>query len=155
MATIEKTITVHTPPEHVFRFIEDPHNILEVLPSLLTVRDVERLTNGGRRFKWSYKMVGVHFEGICETQIYHFGHQAVYKTHGGLDSTITWNLQPITEGTQINLKIDYKVPLPLIGRLTEAYIIRQNDHEAECFLESLKTRIEQVEVARSQSLTTQ
>lgn len=145
MATLERTITVQASPEHVFRFVDDPHHLMAVLPGLLDVCNVQRLPNNGRRFKWTYKMAGVHFEGFCETTDYLFGQREVSQTHGGITSTIAWTLRPTSEGTQVNLNVDYKVPPPLIGRLTEEFIIHHNEQQAECLLKNLKGWIEHVE----------
>jgi hypothetical protein len=36
----------------------------------------------------------------------------------------------------------YRVPIPLLGKLAEAFIVKQNEHEAEAFLANLKDRME-------------
>ena len=47
-ARIEKTITINAPVEKIFSYVEEPTNLLEYWPSMVEVKDVEPLPNGGR-----------------------------------------------------------------------------------------------------------
>jgi hypothetical protein len=40
------------------------------------------------------------------------------------------------------VKVEYTVPLPLLGKLAEAFIVKQNEHEADVMLANLKARME-------------
>ena len=37
---------------------------------------------------------------------------------------------------------EYTVPIPLIGKLAEVFIVKQNENEAETILANLKARME-------------
>jgi uncharacterized protein YndB with AHSA1/START domain len=47
VAKVEKTIAINAPIEKVFAYVDEPANLLEVWPSLVDVKDVERLPSGG------------------------------------------------------------------------------------------------------------
>lgn len=89
MAKVEKTITINAPVEKVFAFVDEPANLLEVWPSLVEVKDVERLPSGGSKFRWTYKMAGVRVEGTAEATEYVVNRRIVSESKGGVSSTIT------------------------------------------------------------------
>ena len=142
MATVNKSIPIRAPVEKVFEYINTPINLPEIWPSMIDAKDIQRLPNGGNKFRWVYKMAGMHFEGISEDiDVVPLQH-VISKTEGGLESTVTWALQPEGEGTKVTFQAEYKVPIPLLGKLAEAMIVRLNEHEAEVLLANLKTRME-------------
>lgn len=142
MATVNKSIPISAPVEKVFEYINTPTNLPEIWPSMIDAKDIQRLPNGGNKFRWVYKMAGMRFEGISEDIDVVPHQQVVSKTEGGLESTVTWALQPEGEGTKVTFQAEYKVPIPLLGKLAEAIIVKLNEHEAEVLLANLKTRME-------------
>ena len=42
----------------------------------------------------------------------------------------------------MTFEAEYTVPIPLLGKLAEAFIVKQNEHEAELLLGNLKARME-------------
>lgn len=142
MVNVTKTVTINGPVEKVFSYLEEPTNIPEVWPSLVEVKDVQRLPQGGTNFRWTYKMAGMRFEGATETVEYAANHHTVAKSKGGIESTIKWTFQPEAGGTRVTFNADYTVPLPLLGKLAEAFIVKQNEQEAETILANLKSRME-------------
>lgn len=142
MATVKKSITINAPVEKVFEYINVPTNLPEIWPSMVDAKDVQRLPNGGNKFRWVYKMAGMRFEGISEDIEVVLNQQVVSKTEGGLESTVTWMVQPEGGGTKVTFQGEYTVPIPLLGKLAEAFIVKQNEHEAEVLLANLKARME-------------
>ena len=142
MAKVEKTITINAPVEKVFGYAEEPTNLPEIWPSLVEAKDVQRLPNGGTSFRWVYKMAGVRFEGTSEDTDYVANQRVVSKTKGGIESTVTWTFQPEAGGTKVTYEAEYTVPIPLLGKLAEAFIVKQNEGEAELILANLKARME-------------
>jgi uncharacterized membrane protein len=142
MATVKKTITINALVEKVFGFIDDPTNLPEIWPSMVEVKDVQRLPNGGSSFRWVYKMAGMRFEGFSETTEYIANQHIITKSKGGIESTFTWTYQPEGGGTKLTLEVEYTVPIPLLGKLAEAFIVKQNEHEADVMLANLKARME-------------
>ena len=142
MATVKKSITINAPVEKVFEYINDPAKLPEIWPSMVDAKDIQPLPNGGNKFRWVYKMAGMHFEGISEDVEVVPNQKVVSKTEGGLESTITWGFQPEGGGTKVTFQGEYTVPIPLLGKLAEAFIVKQNEHEAEVILANLKARME-------------
>jgi len=143
MAKVYKTITINAPVEEVFNYISNQSNLLEIWPSLIENKVIERLPNGGAKTQYVYKMAGMRFEGISIDTEYVPNKRTVSKTQGGVGSEITWELQPEGEATKVVFSGEYTIPVPLLGKLAEAFIVKQNDNEAEIILENLKARMEQ------------
>ena len=142
MAKVERTITINAPVGKVFGYWEDPSNRPEVWPSLVEIKDVQRLPSGGYSMRWAYKMAGVRLEGTTETTEYIANERIVEKTKGGLESTLAWTFQPEDGVTKMTSEVEYKVPIPVLGKLAEAVIIKLNEHEADAVLANLKARME-------------
>lgn len=142
MAKIEKTIVINAPVEKIFNFIADPVNLPSIWPSMEQIKDVISLPSGGTSFKWVYKMAGMHVEGASDTVEFIPNQRVTTKSMSGIENTFTWNFQPEAGGTRINLLVEYTVPVPVLGKLAEAIIIKQNDHEADLLLANLKAKME-------------
>ncbi len=128
--------------EKVFGYVEEPANLPEIWPSMVEAKDVQRLPNGGTSFRWVYKMAGMRFKGTSEDTEYVANRRVVSKSKGGIESTITWTFQPEASGTKVTFEAKYTVPIPLLGKIAEAFIVKQNEQEAELLLANLKARLE-------------
>ena len=142
MAKSEKTITINAPVEKVFNYIEAGTNLPEIWPSLVEVTDVKRLPNGGHSDRFVYKMAGIRLEGTSEDIEYVPNQRIVTKTTGGAESTQTWLFQPEAGGTKVTFTVEYNVPIPVLGKLAEAVIIKMNEREGDLLLANLKARME-------------
>ncbi len=142
MAKVEKTISINAPVEKIFGYISDPSNLPEFWPSLVETSDVKTLPNGGHSNRWVYKMVGMRFEGTSEDVECVQNQRLVSKTKGGVESTQTWAFQPEAGGTRVTFTTEYTVPIPVLGKLAEAIIVRMNDHEGDIVMANLKARME-------------
>jgi uncharacterized protein YndB with AHSA1/START domain len=142
MASVKKSITISAPAEKVFGYISEPANLPEFWPSLVEVRDVRRLPNGGTTNRWVYKMAGIRLEGTSDDVEYVANERLVSKTTGGADSTQTWMLQPEAGGTKVTFEIEYAVPVPVLGKVAEAVIVKMNEREGDLVLANLKARME-------------
>ena len=141
MARIDREITVSAPLENVFSYISDPGNWPEFWPSLIEIKEIESLPNGGYRASYEYKMAGMRFEGIGEHSRFAPNSWLVIETRGGIRSIITWTFrsrQP--DETRLTLTVEYSIPIPLLGKLAEAVVLKMNEQEADLVLANLKTR---------------
>jgi hypothetical protein len=109
---------------------------------MVEAKDVQRLPNGGNKFRWVYKMAGMSFEGESEDTEVVPNERVVSKTEGGIESEITWAFQPENGGSNVTFEGEYTVPIPLLGKLAEAFIVKLNENEAEAILANLKSRME-------------
>ncbi len=142
MAKVEKTIIINAPVEKVFDYIDQPTNLPEIWPSLMEIKDVQTLPNGGHTDRWVYKMAGMRFEGTTEGIEHVTNQRIVSKTKGGVKSTQTWVFQPEAGGTKVTFEVEYNIPIPVLGKLAEAIVVKMNDREGDSILANLKTRME-------------
>lgn len=142
MTTIKKDITIEAPIEQVYRYVDDPTHFPEFWPSMVEVKDIEILPNGGHRFQWLYKMAGARLEGVSETLEHTRNERIVDKTKGPLESTFRWTFEPTAGKTKVALAVDYELPATLIGKLSETFLHKLNEREAETMLVNLKDRLE-------------
>ncbi len=84
----------------------------------------------------------MRFEGTGKDIEYVANQCSESKTRGGIDTTITWTFQPEAEVTMFAFEAEYTVPIPLIGKVAKAIIVKQNNKEAETLLANLKAGME-------------
>src|SRR5262245_3865308 len=105
MKTITRDIRLKAPSEMVFNFVVEPHNLPEIWPNIVEIKNVKQSkSNEGFNFNWDYKMAGEQFEGNCETIEYQPYDRLVVRTSKGLDGTFTWIFRPTGQETQVTLK---------------------------------------------------
>ena len=142
MATAKKSIKINAPVEKVFEFMMKPEILPEIWPSFVEMKNIKELSNGGHSWDWVYKMAGMRFTGSSENTEVVPNERTVSRTTGGIESTITWLYQPEDDGTNVTFEAEYTVPVPLLGKLVEAVIVKMNENEAEVILANLKARME-------------
>jgi uncharacterized membrane protein len=142
MATFSKSITINAPIEKVFKYSAEPSNLPEIWPSMIEAKVIERLPNGGNKAQFVYKMAGMRFEGISEDTEFIPNQRVVSKTEEVVESEMIWEYQSEGEATKVTFSVEYTVPIPLLGKLAEAFIVKQNENEAETLLANLKARME-------------
>ena len=137
-----KSISIKSPVEKIFNYISEPTNLPEIWPSLIEIKDVQRLPDGKTKNRWVYKMAGIRLEGTSDGVESVPNQRIVSKTKGGVESTQTWTFQPEGDGTKVTFEVEYTVPIPVLGKLAEAIIVKMNEHEGEVILANLKIRME-------------
>jgi carbon monoxide dehydrogenase subunit G len=142
MAKLTKSIHVKAPVEDVYNFLYEPENQVEIWPSLIEIKNVQKLPNGGNKYTWVYKMAGMRFEGKGEDIEVIPYKRLTSKNEGGIDSTVSWLFEAQNDGTLVTAETEYKVPVPLLGKLAENIIVKQNEREAEVILANLKAVME-------------
>lgn len=142
MAKLQKSITINAPVEKVFAYLSDPKNLLEIWPSMIEIKDVQPAATGGYNFGWVYKMAGMRFEGASETVEEIPNQRTVTKSTKGIESHFVWTYEPENGGTKLTVDIEYKVPVPLLGKIADSFILKQNDQEGDALLANLKARME-------------
>ena len=142
MAKIVKTITIDAPAEKVFGYVEEPANVPEYWPSVIEVKDVESLPNGGFKYRWVYKMAGVRFEGGTETTEFVANERTVSENSGGVSGTVTWTYESEAGKTLVTFEAEYNVNVPLLRKLAESFLVKLNEQEAEEILANVKAKME-------------
>jgi uncharacterized membrane protein len=142
LVKVQKKVTIHAPIDKVFAYLGDPHNLPEIWPSMVEVKNVKPNPQGGYNFGWIYKMGGMRFDGASETTEFVVNKHLVTQSTKGIESKFTWDYETIKDETQLILEIEYNVPVLLIGKFAEAILAKQNDREADLLLENLKNKME-------------
>jgi len=142
MATVKKSIKINAPAEKIYKYFNTPTNLPEIWPSMSEVKDVERLPNGGTKFTYVFNMAGLRFEGTSEDTEVIPNRKVVSKSEGGIDGTVTLEFMPEEEGSNVTFEAEYVVPIPLLGKLAEAIIVKLNENEINALLANLKVRME-------------
>jgi carbon monoxide dehydrogenase subunit G len=143
MVRVEKSASIMAPVEKVFEYMADPKSNLDFLPGLIDVRDIHETENHiGTHFHWTYKMAGLRFEGETTVLEWVKNKRVVTQGKGGISSKWFFTFEPIDNGTALSIAVEYEIPLPVIGKLAEAVIRKQNEREAELALSNIKARME-------------
>jgi uncharacterized membrane protein len=142
MAKLSRKTTIHARAEDVFNFLEDKTHVPEFWPSMIAVSDIRDLPNGGKQYHWIYKMAGLRFEGDSEEIEVIPNQKLVSKNKKGIESTITWLMEGHGDDTDLTFEVDYKVPVPVLGKLAEKIVVKLNENEADAMIANLKTQIE-------------
>jgi uncharacterized membrane protein len=142
MAKITRDVFVNAPVDEVFAYHSNPANQIEYWPSMIEIKDVERLPGGGMKYRWTYKMVGIRLEGLTETIEFVRNERVVTRSRGGIEATYTFEYMKEDEGTRVRMEVDYKLPVPVVGKVAEAFVLKFNEREAETVLANLKDRLE-------------
>jgi len=141
MASIHKSVDIKAPVRRVFSYVEDPKNEPEWMTSMSDIQDL-RGSGVGAHFRWDYKMAGMHFHGEADRIEEVAEKKIVDRTKGDIDSTWTFSFEPHGESTQLNLDIDYKIPIPVLGKLAEKAMLKHNERETEQNLLNIKEKLE-------------
>jgi uncharacterized protein YndB with AHSA1/START domain len=142
MAKLGSSVTINAPVEKVFEYTSKPENQPEFWPSMIEVKNVKKLPNGGYSYDFVYKLAGVRLAGSSEDTEFVPNERQVSVSTGGIESKITWLLQPEDGGTNITVEAEYTVPVPVLGKFAESIIVRMVEKEVEVILDNLKTVME-------------
>ncbi len=124
--------------EKIFDYISTPNNLPEFWPSLVEVTDVQSLPKGGYKARYVYKMAGIRFKGTGEYTEIVQNKSLVIVTKGGISSVLTWTFRSQANRTRVALSVNYKIPVPLLGKLAEAVVEKMNEQELAFMLANLR-----------------
>jgi len=142
MAKVETSITITAPVEKIFSYIQEMANLPEIWPSLVEITDMQYLPDSGSSNRFVYKMAGIRQEGTSHGIENIPNQRIVSETKGAVVSKQTWLFKPEGEKTEVTFEVDYTVPIPVLGKLAEAVIVKMNQHEGQAIMANLKARME-------------
>ena len=141
MEKIERSFVLSVPAEKVFSYMSNPIKVSEWLPSLFEIRDVVGM-EANQQSSWTYKMMGIPLTGKAKCVEYIPNERIAIETTGNIRSSWTWSFKSSSRPTLVNIVIEYTIPVPVIGKLGDKLILRQNDREADLAIANLKERLE-------------
>lgn len=142
MESIQKSITINAPVQRVFEYIDNPLNDPEWMMDMIEVREVEGPAGVGRHFHWTFKMAGVPLRGQSTTIEHVPNRRTVTESKGGVTSTWAADVEPEGTGTKLTMKVDYTIPIPVLGKLAEGLVRKQNTRNFETSVDNIKRVLE-------------
>ncbi|MDZ7747293.1 MAG: SRPBCC family protein [Halobacteriales archaeon] len=144
MIAVSETINIDAPLSDVFAYMDEPHNQVEITPSLSDVRSVEDLGDDGKRLEYTYTMAGISLDGTLETTIYEPESQVTFEmAEGPLSGELRWQFRATDAGgTRVTYSASYELPSPVLETVVRPFAERYNERELETTLQNLKTRLE-------------
>jgi len=143
MAVIERQVDINAPIEDVFAYMDNPLHQPQITPSMTEVKSVERISNGGTRSHYVYKMAGIQFEGTAEAFEYVPNSRIGFNLFGGIEGKIWWQFEPLdVHHSRMIYRAEYTVPVPVLGDALAKLATSYNEREVETKLANLKTMME-------------
>lgn len=139
MPLIERRTTISAAPARVFEIVEDPERIQEYVPSVADVQVVRRSPEHiGDSFRAAYSTAGIKMPTTYTTLEYRVGEKIVLSLDGPITG-LTWIFQPRGAGTEVTLRIDYRLRGGVLGRALNVLMVeRLNQKNAEQMLDGLR-----------------
>jgi uncharacterized membrane protein len=144
MNRINKAITINAPIHPVFQYIREPVNLPTLCAQLIALEDIQQLPNGGRSFKWEYKLVNVHFFGTSTTTVYDADHRLTSSIQGGITGNITWLFEADDEFTHVTLIAEYALPDHFVQKHGVNAISSETEAAISGVLQNLKANLEKM-----------
>ena len=141
MARVHKSIEIKAPVKEVFAYLDDPEKEPEWMSNMIEVSNVKG-SGVGKHFDWTYKLVGMKFKGESTLTQDIPEKLLVAETKGGIESTWTFKFEQRKDVTVLDLDIDYKIPLPVLGKVAEKMLLKRSARDAETDLMNIKDRLE-------------
>ncbi len=110
---------------------------------------MKQLGGGLKTYDWTYKMAGLKLDGSTEVTEYILNEQLATVGKGGIESKFHWTFVPENNGTRLIVMAEYTVPIPVLGKLAESIILKQNEREADTLLANLKSILEANQTGRN------
>jgi len=143
MVKVNKSIVIKAPLKKVFAYMRDAKSNLEWLPGVMEITDVHNAREHvGSHFRWTYKMAGLRFRGKTTLVEYVENRRMVTEGRGAIRNRWQFDYTAVPGGTRLDLAVEYTVPAPVLGKLAEKALRRQNEREAELALSNVKARME-------------
>ena len=142
MKTIENSITIKAPVEKVFQYVDDPQNDPEWMIGMMEVHEAEGTPGVGRHFHWTFKMAGIPLKGQSTTIEHVPNRRTVTESEGQISSTWAADVEPVGDGTKLTMKVDFTIPIPVLGKLAERLMLRQNDRNHKASMTTIKEILE-------------
>ena len=87
-------------------------------------------------------MVGIPLKGQSTTVEHAPNRRTVTESQGGVSSTWAADLEPEGDRTKLTMKVEYTIPIPVVGKLAEHLISKQNERNLESSMENIKHMLE-------------
>ncbi|MHC4393459.1 MAG: SRPBCC family protein [Planctomycetota bacterium] len=140
MAHIERTELIGVSADKIYAYIADPTTTPEWWASVIEVRNlVGEVGREGLSYDWTYKMLGMKFDGKSTMTTLIPGEKIVVENEGKVSSTIEHSLAKEGNDTRYTMVIDYTVSGGFLDKLADKlFVERHNEREADFVVASVK-----------------
>lgn len=123
MSRIEGTIVVPAPLARVFEYASDWRRWPEWFEGVSRFEPVTSVIRGnGARFTYQARILGISI-GV-ETEIRDFVEGRGWRGVGP-QGTTEWKFEAIDEQTRFSYSLEYRLPVPIVGPLIDAWLLRR------------------------------
>lgn len=145
MPFVEHTILIQQPPAVIFALIADqPERLPEWWRAFEShTRVTPPPTVVGSVSRYAYTMMGIRIKGEHQVVEMEQDLRLLVKTLTGIDSIFEFYLDPVADGTELTLRVDYALPGSILGQMLNRLTIEQrNEHDLIEALQNLKLLLE-------------
>lgn len=142
MLEVSESVRIDAPVEHVFAFMDDPHNHVTVTPSLGEVGNVEPLDNGGKQLEHTFRMAGIGLDGELVETVHEPNERMVFEMRGQLEGELELTFATVDDGTELTYTGRYDLPNAVLETVAGPFVRRYNERELGTTLANVKTHVE-------------
>ncbi len=145
MPIVEQSIEIQSPPAAVFNLIANqPERMADWWTAFeLQARVTPAPTVVGSVSRYVYNMLGVKIKGEHQVTALDPNAHLVVKTTSGIDSMFEFVFEPAGRGTQVTVRVEYKLPGSIVGQLANKLVVeKKNEDDLRDALANLKTLLE-------------
>jgi hypothetical protein len=141
MASWKDSIFIHAPVNQVFAYVDDPSELPTWLPNMVEVRNVIG-TGLGQQYEYTYKMAGLLLRGQSIVVEHDPNKRGLHQIIGTFTALWEYCVEPHEDGTVLSIGAEYRIPIPVVGRLAEHIAIQQNARALSLSLINAKDMME-------------
>ena len=141
MVKAETSIIINVPVDKAWALLNDTEKLPEWMPLLMEVSDIQG-EGVGKSFNWAYKFLGIKFKGSSSITEEEINRKHVTKSKAGVESIWTWTFVPEDNTTKANLTVEYTIPVPVLGKYAEKYVVKQGKRDMDYLIENFKAALE-------------
>jgi uncharacterized membrane protein len=146
VATIKRSVDIAAPAERVWDLLENVRRLPEYSASTDEVREApERLSAVGQEYVQVGRILGVKLTSRWRVTAIEPGRLLANEgtLAPGVRYTLTQRLEPIPDGTRLEIDIDYSIPGGALGRLAaRAGAEKRAAREAQAVLDGIRASAE-------------
>ena len=137
MVSLKRSVVISAPADKVFAYVNEPTTMPEWLPSMVDIRDVIG-SGAGQQYGWTYQYVGLPLRGQTTVVEHVPNERSVHQSIGTIDSVWTFSVEPHEEDTRLTIEIEYDIPIPVLGKLAEPFVVKRDTRTLESALTNVK-----------------
>jgi anaerobic magnesium-protoporphyrin IX monomethyl ester cyclase len=137
---VTMSIKIKTPIRKVFNYVTSPENWTRFVTSLVDIRNVSsNALKAGTTFEWTYRMLGVNFDGKGRVIEYQKDKKFVMEMKGAFPIREVYHFKSERKATVLKLEIQYEIPGKLLGVIANRLVIEKlNKKEAAAVIKKVK-----------------